>query len=109
MYVPALNSARLFRTAVPSRKLATSNPVFAIGVQLPVAPVQLDVWLPLKKNWPVIESALRISRDRSVRLPPAFKVWRPITRVTLSKTWKSFWFVMSGWLPFWPRCRAPPS
>src|SRR5437899_11282563 len=40
-------------------------------------------------------------------LPPAFIVWRPATRVTLSKNWRSFWFVMSGWLPFDPRLRAP--
>ena len=29
----------------------------------------------------------------------------PDTRVMLSKTWKSFWFVMSGTLPLAPRLR----
>ena len=29
-------------------------------------------------------------------------------QVTLSKIWKSFWFVMSGWLPFDPRFLDPP-
>ena len=47
-------------------------------------------------------SALRISRERSVRLPPAFSVCRPLIQVTLSKIWKSFWFVISGWLLFGP-------
>ena len=29
----------------------------------------------------------------------------PLIQVTLLKIWKSFWLVMSGWLPFWPRFR----
>ena len=53
-------------------------------------------------------SAFRISRDRWVKLPPTFIVCLPATRVTLSKNWKSFWLVMSGWLPFAPRFRMPP-
>ena len=32
----------------------------------------------------------------------------PATRVTLSKNWKSFWLVISGWLPLAPRFRMPP-
>ena len=50
-------------------------------------------------------SALRISRERSVRLPPDFHVWRPLIQVTLSNIWKSFWFVISGWLLLAPRFR----
>ena len=38
-------------------------------------------------------------------LPPPFSVCRPLIHVTLSKIWKSFWFVMSGWLPLAPRFR----
>ena len=51
-------------------------------------------------------------------IPIAYGTWllfRPkpvhitsVTRVTLSKIWKSFWFVMSGWLPFEPMFRMPP-
>ena len=72
-------------------------------------PEQFDVRFWLKSNRPTIVSALRISRERSVRLPPAFIVCLPATRVTLSKNWKSFWFVISGWLPFAPMFRMPPS
>ena len=54
---------------------------------------------------PTMVSAFRISRERSVRLPPNFMVWRPVLRVRLSKIWKSFWLVMSGWLLFAPRLR----
>ena len=79
--------------------------MLVLTLQPLVMPAQLEVMLLLNTNWPTIVSALRISRDRSVRLPPAFIVWRPETRVTLSKTWKSFWFVMRGWFPFWPRFR----
>ena len=61
--------------------------------------------LLLKVKLPTMVSALRISRDRSVRLPPAFSVWRPVIQVTLSKIWKSFWLVMSGWLLLAPRLR----
>ena len=32
-------------------------------------------------------------------------VCRPLIQVTLSKIWKSFWFVISGWLLFAPRLR----
>ena len=56
--------------------------------------------LLLKLKMPVIESALRISRERKVMLPPLFTVCLPLIHVTLSKIWKSFWLVMSGWLPF---------
>ena len=61
--------------------------------------------LLLKLKLPDVVSALRISRDRSVRLPPAFSVCLPLIHVTLSKIWKSFWFVMSGWLLLAPRFR----
>ena len=59
--------------------------------------------LLLKLKLPTMVSALRISRERSVRLPPAFIVCLPVLRVTLSKIWKSFWLVMSGWLLLAPR------
>ena len=82
-------------------KLATSKPVALLTAQpAAVWPAQFDVMLLLKLKTPVIVSALRISRDRSVMLPPPFTVCLPLTQVTLSKIWKSFWFVMSGWLPF---------
>ncbi len=68
-------------------------------------PVQFDVLLLSKPKMPVIESAFRISRDLSVRLPPALSVCLPLSHVTLSKNWKSFWFVISGWLPLAPRFR----
>ena len=55
-----------------------------------------------------MRSAFRISRERSVRLPPALIRCRPLIQVTLSKIWKSFWFVISGWFPFEPRFRDPP-
>jgi len=58
--------------------------VFASGVQLPVTPPQLDVRFWLNSKWPTMVSALRISRDRCVTLPPAFIVCFPATRVTLS-------------------------
>ena len=61
--------------------------------------------LLLKLKLPTMVSAFRISRDRSVRLPPAFIVCLPLIQVTLSKIWKSFWFVMSGWLLLAPRFR----
>ena len=56
-------------------------------------------------NWklPVIESELRTLRDLKVMLPPPLSVCLPLIHVTLSKSWKSFWFVISGWLPFCPR------
>jgi len=38
-----LNSVRLALLAYPSRKLATSKPVFASGEHAPVTPPQLDV------------------------------------------------------------------
>ena len=60
--------------------------------------------LLLKLKLPTMVSAFRISRERSVRLPN-FIVWRPVLRVTLSKIWKSFWLVMSGWLLSAPRLR----
>ena len=72
----------------------------------PVAlPAQFDVMLLLKPKLPTIVSAFRISRERKVTLPPNLKVCLPLIQVTLSKIWKSFWFVMSGWLPFAPRFR----
>ena len=58
--------------------------------------------LLLNLKMPMIVSALRISRDRKVRLPPPLNVCLPLIQVTLSKIWKSFWFVISGWLPLWP-------
>ena len=61
--------------------------------------------LLLKLKLPTMVSAFRISRDRSVRLPPAFSVCLPLIHVTLSKIWKSFWLVMSGWLLLAPRFR----
>ena len=89
----------------PSMKLATSNPVALLTAQPAVWPAQFEVMLLLKLKTPVIVSALRISRDRSVRLPPLFTVCLPLTQVTLSKIWKSFWLVMSGWLLLAPRFR----
>ena len=50
-------------------------------------------------------SAFRISRERNVTLPPILSVCLPLIQVTLSKIWKSFWFVMSGWLLLAPRFR----
>ncbi len=87
-------------------KLATSKPV-ALFTAHPAAvwPAQFDVMLLLKLKTPTIVSALRISRDRRVRLPPVLTVCLPLTQVTLSKIWKSFWLVMSGWLPLAPRLR----
>ena len=38
-------------------------------------------------------------------LPPPLIVCFPLIQVTLSKNWKSFWLVMSGWLLFAPRFR----
>ena len=81
-------------------KLATSKPVVLLTVQPAGWPAQFEVMLLLKSKMPVIVSALRISRDRRVRLPPLLIVCLPLIQVTLSKIWKSFWLVMSGWLPF---------
>ena len=61
--------------------------------------------LLLKPKLPTIVSAFRISRERRVTLPPSLNVCLPLILVTLSKIWKSFWFVISGWLPFAPRFR----
>ena len=96
---------RIFWKAWPSRKLATSKPVLASSVQVLGWPAQFEVWLLLNWNCPTMLSAFRISRDRSVRLPPVFSVWRPLIQVTLSKIWKSFWFVIRGWLLLAPRSR----
>src|SRR5258708_31866664 len=71
-------------------------------------PAQFGVEFWLKSNRPTIVSAFRISRERFVMLPPSFIVCLPATRVTLSKNWKSFWLVISGWLAFAPRFRMPP-
>ena len=68
-------------------------------------PAQFDVMLLLKLKTPTMVSALRISRDRRVRLPPLLTVCLPLSQVTLSKIWKSFWLVMSGWLLLAPRLR----
>ena len=38
-------------------------------------------------------------------LPPLLSVCLPLIQVTLSKIWKSFWLVMSGWLLLAPRFR----
>src|SRR5262245_14675810 len=86
-------------------KLATSKPVELLTVQPAACPAQFDVMLLLKLNTPVIVSGFRISRERNVMLPPLLMVCFPLTQVTLSKIAKSFWFVMSGWLPFAPRFR----
>src|SRR5262249_42035872 len=84
-------------------KLATSKPVALFTEHPAGCPAQFDVMLLLKLKTPVMVSALRISRDRNVRLPPLLIVCFPLTQVTLSKIAKSFWLVMSGWLPFAPR------
>ena len=84
-------------------KLATSKPVALLIVQPAGRPAQFDVMLLLKLKLPTIVSAFRISRDRSVRLPPLLSVCLPLIQVTLSKIWKSFWLVMSGWLLLAPR------
>src|SRR4051812_12161319 len=84
-------------------KLATSNPVPLLTEQPAGWPAQFDVMLLLKLKFPTIVSAFRISRDLSVRLPPVLTVCFPFSHVTLSKSWMSFWFVMSGWLLFAPR------
>ena len=76
-----------------------------LSTQVDGWPAQFDVWLLLNWNCPTGLSALRISRDRNVRLPPVLIVWLPLIHVTLSKIWKSFWFVMSGWLLLAPRFR----
>ena len=55
-----------------------------------VMPAQFEVWFWVKSKRPTIVSALRISRDRCVKLPPAFIVCLPATRVRLSKNWMSF-------------------
>ena len=86
-------------------KLATSKPVLLLTVQPAGCPAQLDVMLLLKLKLPTIVSAFRISRERSVRLPPVRTVCLPLIQVTLLKIWKSFWLVMSGWLPLAPRFR----
>ena len=59
-------------------KLATSNPVALLTVQPAGCPAQFDVMLLLKLKLPTMVSALRISRERSVRLPPAFSVCLPL-------------------------------
>src|SRR5262245_53291624 len=84
-------------------KLATSKPVEPLTVQPAAWPAQFDVMLLLKLKTPVIVSAFRISRERNVMLPPLLIVCLLLTQVTLSKIAKSFWLVMSGWLPFCPR------
>ena len=53
-------------------KLATSKPVALLTVQPAGWPAQFDVRLLLKLKLPTMVSAFRISRERSVRLPPAF-------------------------------------
>jgi hypothetical protein len=79
--------------------------VLELSVQAVTVPAQLEVMLLLKVNMPTILSALRISRERHVTLPPSLNVCLLLIQVTLSKTWKSFWFVMSGWLLLAPRLR----
>ena len=59
-------------------KLATSKPVSLLTVHPAGCPAQLDVMLLLKLKLPTIVSALRISRDRSVRLPPDLTVCLPL-------------------------------
>src|SRR5262245_20842302 len=86
-------------------KLATSKPVVDWTVQPVVWPAQFEVGLLLNTNWPTMVSAFRISRERKVTLPPAFMVCLPETLVTLSKIWKSFWFVIRGWFELAPRFR----
>ena len=82
--------------------------MLVLTVQPVVWPAQFEVWFWLKKNWPTMVSAFRISRERKVTLPPALKVCRPRMWVTLSKICRLPRFVMSGWLPFAPRLREPP-
>ena len=96
---------RVLVVAWPSRKLATSKPVFELTVQPAAVPAQFEVMLLLNWKFPTIVSAFRISRERKVTLPPTLNVWRPEILVTLLKIWKSFWFVISGWLPLAPRLR----
>ena len=67
----ASNRSRFFAFTRPSMKLATSNPVALFTVHPAGWPAQFDVMLLLKLKLPTIVSALRISRDRSVMLPPA--------------------------------------
>ena len=86
-------------------KLATSKPVAVLMVQPLARPAQFDVWLLLNPKLPTMVSAFRISRERSVTLPPAFSVCRPFSQVTLSKNCRSFWLVISGWLLLAPRFR----
>ena len=64
--MPGSNNVRLALLAYPSRKLATSKPVFASTVQPLVMPAQFEVRFWLKSNRPTIVSALRISRERWV-------------------------------------------
>ena len=71
----------------PSMKLATSKPVEPLTEQPAGWPAQFDVMLLLKLKTPVIVSGLRISRERSVRLPPLLIVCLPLIQVTLSKIW----------------------
>src|SRR5918993_3462451 len=75
-------------------------------VQPLARPAQLDVWLFVNPKLPTMVSALRISRDRRVTLPPILTVCLPFSQVTLSKNWKSFWLVISGWLLLAPRFRT---
>ncbi len=79
--------------------------MLVLSVQPLTVPAQLEVMLLLKPKFPTIVSAFRISRDRHVTLPPSLRVCLFLIQVTLSKTWKSFWFVMSGWLLLAPRLR----
>src|SRR5262245_36487539 len=86
-------------------KLATSKPVLLLTVHHAGWPAQFDVMLLLKLNCPTIVSALRISRERRIRLPPILIVCLPCVQVRLSANEKSFWFVISGWLLLAPRFR----
>ena len=76
--------------------------MLVLSVQPVTVPAQLEVMLLLKPKLPTIVSAFRISRERNVTLPPSLNVCLLLIQVTLSKIWKSFWFVMSGWLLFAP-------
>src|SRR5262245_32516077 len=96
---------RIFCDDRPRRKLATSKPVVESRTHVLGLPAQFEVWLLLNWNCPTMLSAFRTSRERSVRLPPVFRVCRPLIQVTLSNLWKSFWLVISGWLLLAPRSR----
>src|SRR5262249_7705626 len=96
VYVLASNRLRVFDAVSPRRKLATSKPVALFTEQPAGWPAQFDVMLLLKAKTPVIESALRTSRERRLRGPPDWICCLPCVHVTLSKNEKSFWLVMSG-------------